>query len=359
MRVMFGKHEEDGTHMTEKLRVGIVGCGYWGEKHVRVMNQLPRASEVYAIDERPEVRESMVRNHPGVKSHESLAAALDDIDAVIIATPPISHCEVALEAMEAKKHVFVEKPMAMNSAECRQMMKAASDNDVTLAVGHTFVHNAAVWKLTELVQSGELGDLYYMDAARLNLGLYRADVNVLWDLAAHDISITHTVIGRAPDTVSAWALRHTEKYAEDVASMRLVYETENIDSMIRVSWLDPLKVRRTNVVGSQKMAIYNDLSADERVKILDRGREQDRAPNSDPYGIAYRYGDIHSPYIHFREPLRVQAEDFFDACLGITDRPAADGYDGLAVVGVLEAADLSISENGAMVPLELGVEPKR
>lgn len=331
------------------LRIGVVGCGYWGEKHVRVLGTLPQVSSVVAIDGRQEILDRISAEYPFAICRPSVASALDDVDAIVIATPPVSHADIALEAIDAGKHVFVEKPMTRSTAEADHVIAAANEAGVTLAVGHTFVHNAAVHKLVELTQSGALGELHHMSAARLNLGLYRDDVNVVWDLAAHDISITIAVMGRAPDEVATWGMRHTSAFSEDVASLRLVYKEENVDSIIRVSWLDPLKVRTTTVVGSEKMAVYDDMVADERVKILDRGRETGQEEHLSSH-LAYRYGDIHSPFIDFREPLRVQAEDFVQACL-TGSRPTADGLDGRAVVAVLEASDASILHNGQPVPV--------
>lgn len=336
---------------TKSLRTGVLGCGYWGQKHVRVMDQIPEVSQVVAIDADPAALQRIQRQHPGIETASSLAEALHHIDALIIATPPESHAAAATIAIEAGKHVFVEKPMTRSTAEADHIIAAAEDRGVVLAVGHTFVHNAAVHRLIDLVQSGELGELHHLSAARLNLGLYRDDVNVIWDLAAHDISITLAIMGRAPDEVAAWGMRHTTEFAEDVASIRMIYREENVDSIVRVSWLDPMKVRATTIVGSEKMAIYDDMAADEPIKVLDRGREIPQQ-KSDDFGahLAYRYGDIYSPYINVREPLRVQADDFVQACL-TQSSPRAGGVDGRRVVAVLEASDESLLRNGQPVPV--------
>lgn len=338
------------TYPKSGIRVGVIGCGYWGEKHVRVLTQMPEVGAVVAIDARAEVRTRIATNHPSVTTHADLGAALDDVDAVLVATPPESHAELATQAIEAGKHALVEKPMTRTSSEGRALIALATTNDVTLAVGHTFMHNAAVNKLVDIVRNGELGKIHHMDAARLSLGLYRRDVNVIWDLAAHDVSISLAVLGRVPDHVSCWAMRHTESYTEDVASLRLLYEAENIESTIRVSWLDPMKVRRTTVVGADRMAVYDDLAADERIKILDRGREQLGKASA----VAYRYGDMIAPFIDFPEPLRAQAEDFVNSCI-TGGQPRCTGEDGLAVVQVLEATQHSLAENGMAVPVERGV----
>ncbi len=336
------------------LRAGVVGCGYWGEKHVRVLASMPEVASVVAIDSDPAIQARIAEAHPSVMLRSDLRSALDEIDALLVVTPPESHADLALQAIAAGKHVFIEKPMTRSTAEADHVIAAAAAAGITLAVGHTFVHNAAVHKLIDLVGSGELGTLHHINAARLNLGLYRNDVNVIWDLAAHDISITMAIMGRLPDEVSAWGMRHTNQFTEDVANVRLHYRDENVDSIIRVSWLDPLKVRSTTVVGSEKMAVYDDMAADEPVKILDRGRQRSDTDDARLAShLAYRYGDIHSPYISMREPLRVQAEDFVAACSTGT-RPGATGLDGRNVVAVLEATDQSLLHNGQPVrPLAL------
>ncbi len=335
------------------LSVGVVGCGYWGSKHIRVLSGLPEVSDVVVIDGRADVRSAMGREFPGSILRSSLAEALDDIDAVVVATPPDSHFEIASAAMEAGKHCLVEKPMATSSSDAKRMVALAEANNVTLAAGHTFAYNAGVWKLADLVSSGELGDVHYLDAARLNLGLYRNDVNVLWDLAAHDISITTTVLKAFPDEVSAWGSRHTTSFSEDVATLRMRFDSLNVDSTVRVSWLDPLKIRSTTVVGSKKMAVFNDMDGDERIKIFDRGREQHaQEASSDTFNVAYRYGDIVSPYVAFSEPLKVELQDFLGCCRS-GETPVADGLAGLAVTAVLEASDVSLANNGAPVPLDL------
>ncbi|MEM7092957.1 MAG: Gfo/Idh/MocA family oxidoreductase [Actinomycetota bacterium] len=339
--------------IADTFRIGVVGCGYWGEKHVRVLDSMPDVDRVVAIDGRPDVLDNIARNHPNVELKLDLASAIDSVDAVLIATPPESHADLALEAIAAGKHVLVEKPMTRTLAEADEVIAAAKSAGVTLAVGHTFVHNAAVHKLVDLVQTGALGTIHHISAARLNLGLYRDDVNVIWDLAAHDISITLALMGRLPDEVAAWGMRHTNEFAEDVASIRLRYREENVDSIIRVSWLDPLKVRQTTIVGSEKMAVYDDMAADERVKVLDRGRSPVRADDRGSH-LAYRYGETRSPFIEFREPLLVQSQDFVEACR-TGSKPAADGFDGRAVVAVLEATDESLIHNGQPVPVSTEV----
>lgn len=334
------------------MRVGVVGCGYWGSKHVRVFSNLSSVTGVVIIDGRPDVRAAVAANHPQAIERATLREAMDDIDAVVIATPPETHADLAIEAMAAGKHVLVEKPMATSTAEARRMVRAAEAAKVTLAAGHTFAHNAAVRTLADLVQGGELGQVHFIDAARLNLGLYRQDVNVLWDLAAHDISIATLLLGAAPDSVSAWGTRHTTGFGEDVASLRMWFEATGAEATVRASWLDPVKVRRTTVVGSEKMAVYDDVDVDARIRLFDMARRiTPTGPGRTP-DISYHDGPSSTPTVDFAEPLTVQAEDFISCCL-TGRRPVVDGQAGLAVVAVLEASDRSLQENGAQIATDL------
>src|SRR6476661_11188565 len=212
-----------GMATSQGIRVGIVGCGYWGSKHVRVMQSLAQVGEVVLIDGRSDRTASLLRGMPGARTFEDLPSALPEVDAVVIATPPTTHTPLALAAIAAGKHVLVEKPLATTASDARQLVDAARDAGVTLMVGHTFEHNAAVDKLRSLVQQRELGDVYNIDTARLNLGLYQSDVNVIFDLAPHDISIINRVLGTTPAYVHAWGACHANSRHEDVAYLRLFY----------------------------------------------------------------------------------------------------------------------------------------
>jgi predicted dehydrogenase len=290
--------------------------------------------------------------------HQNLQAALDQVDAVVIATPPRTHVRLALMAMAAGKSVLVEKPLAMSITEADLMIEEASVRSLTLMVGHTFEYNAAVWKLRELVQSGELGRIYYMDSARLNLGLYQHDVNVVWDLAPHDISIYNYVLGSSPVSVQAWGSRHGYQHLEDVAYLRLLYANPDVTANIHVSWLDPCKVRRTTVVGSVKMAVYNDLASNERIRVFDKGVvPPENGANLQDYPMSYRYGEIRSPYVAFDEPLYVQDREFV-SCVLTGRQPQTHGYNGLAVTRVLEGAELSL-QTGGPVELDQVAQPNR
>ncbi|GAA0808016.1 Gfo/Idh/MocA family protein [Spirilliplanes yamanashiensis] len=319
------------------MRVGVVGCGYWGSKHLRVLQQTAGVGEVVAIDPRPERRAELATAANGVSAYARLRDALGHVDAVVIATPPRHHVGLAHQALCAGKHVMVEKPMTMTSAGARRLIQEAAERHLTLMVGHTFEHNAVVWKLREVIESGELGEIYYIDTARLNLGAYQSDVNVVWDLAPHDISIINYLLGGAPESVEAWGADHVRSHREDVAHLRLGYGDRGVQAQVHVSWLDPCKVRRVTVVGSRRMAVFDDLADQERLRIYDKGVVYE------PHGpsrarLSYRYGAITAPFIEMTEPLGVQDQHFVECCLS-GRRPRSDGQSGLAVVQVLEAAD--------------------
>lgn len=321
------------------LRVGVVGVGYWGSKHLRVLRGLPEVAKVVAIDERLGLLPDFAHLLDSGEGYTSLATALPHIDAVVIATPPTSHLALAMQAVEAGKHVLVEKPLATRACDASDLIEAAEAAGVVLMTGHTFEYNAAVTTLRDLVSSGELGDLYYLDSARLNLGLYQTDVNVVLDLAPHDISIANYVLGARPTAVTAWGSRHVHPDFEDVAYLRLEYGTLGVRANVHVSWLDPHKVRRTTAVGSKKMAVYNDI-AEERIRIHDKSAVP---PGADAARVSYQFGDVRSPHVLFAEPLMVQ-DRHFAACIRDGATPRSDGYSGLAVVEALEAAQISMSQ---------------
>lgn len=333
------------------MRVGVVGCGYWGSKHVRVLSGMPEVDQVVIIDPRSDRRRSLQASFPSSPAVDTLERALPDVDAVVVATPPETHANLALTAIRAGKHVMVEKPLATTTLDGRRMQAEAHAAGVTLMTGHTFEYNPAVLKLRQVIDSGELGDLYYLDTARLNLGIYQSRVNVAWDLAPHDISIANFLLGSAPTEVQAWGSSHAHRYLEDVAYLRLNYAERGVTAHIHVSWLDPCKVRRVTAVGSRKMAVYNDLAGDERLRIYDKGVEEralaEAGGEMHHFPISYRQGGMHAPFIDLAEPLRAEDEHFIYCCT--TGRtPRSDGHSGIAVVGVLEAADVSLRESRAV-----------
>lgn len=334
----------------ERIELAVVGYGNWGSKHVRVLAGMPDVS-VTVVDRDPLRLAEAGRAFPGVHLDESLDRVLADVDGVIVATPPRSHAAIAHAAMQANCHVLVEKPLATTVAECEALIDAALLNDVLLMVGHTFEHDAAIWKLRDIANSGELGQIRYIDCARLNLGLYQQDVNVIWDLAPHDVSIINFILGRPPTAVSAWGHSHANRGHEDVAHIQLRYEETGVRAYIHVSWLDPCKVRRVTIVGSEKMVVYNDLAGDQKIRIYDVGLEE--GGMLDPaYGqpVKYRHGDIVSPRVTPQEPLAVQAAHML-SCMRSGSSPRTDGRNGLAVARVLEAANTAL-RSGSEVLLD-------
>ncbi len=325
---------------------------------MRVLSGLDDVGCVVLVDSREDRLCNLARSWRSARRFSSLGPALAHVDAAVVATPPSTHVAVALDAVRAGKHVLVEKPLAPTTAGARQLISAASEAGVNLMVGHTFEYNPAVWKLRELVQSGELGEIYYIDSARLNLGLYQDDVNVILDLAPHDVSIINHVLGRKPVAVQAWASRHAHRRLEDVAYLRLFYDDffddRGLSANIHVSWLDPCKVRTVTVVGSKKMAVYNDLAADEHIRILDKGVSlPETGDNLSQPPMSYRYGDILVPFVAADEPLAVQDRHFVE-CVRSRSVPLTDGNNGLAVVEVLEAAQISRRLGRPVLLAELG-----
>jgi predicted dehydrogenase len=336
------------------MRMGVVGCGYWGARHLRVLHQIGDVDQVVAIDERPEALALAQGAFPGIRSFDGLTGALPNVDAVIIATPPSTHHVLAATAMRAGKHVLVEKPMATSTAAAEKMIEQASAASVTLMVGHTFEYSDAVEKLHEIVNSGDLGTIQYIDSARLNLGIYQSDVNVLWDLAPHDLSIINHLLGVLPSSVQAWGSCHADPTVEDVGYLNLHYPDSNVTAVVAVSWLSPCKVRRVTVVGSKKMAVYDDMADQEPVRVYDKGVTRATPVENFPARpISYRYGDIVSPYVHIREPLVRQDQHFID-CIRWGTKPQSDGGSGLAVSRVLEAASIALQSNA-----EIGIESFR
>jgi predicted dehydrogenase len=321
-------------------RVAVVGYGYWGSKHVRVLSSIPGVA-VTVVDPHPDRRAEAAGQFPAARLAAVLVDVLDDVDAVLVATPPGSHATIARQAVEAGKHVLVEKPLTTSVEDAQHLVDLADERGVDLMVGHTFEYNPAVWKLRDLVRSGALGRILYVDTARLSLGRYQSDVNVVWDLAPHDISIVSYILDEMPSTTAVWAHNSVGGKHADVAHLRLEFEKSQAQAFVHVSWLSPDKVRRVTVVGEKKMAVYDDMSDTDRIRVYDIG--VDVASIDDPSSppalpVSYRTGDIISPYIPFDEPLLLQDRHFVD-CVRTGTRPDTPGRRGLEVVRVLAQAD--------------------
>ncbi|MEM7274410.1 MAG: Gfo/Idh/MocA family oxidoreductase [Actinomycetota bacterium] len=331
--------------MTDELRIGVVGCGYWGIRHVRVLSGVAGV-HVTAIDREPARRQTAIDAHQVPRVAAELDEVIDDLDALIIATPPTTHYPIADQAIEAGLHVLVEKPMTTELAEADDLIAKATARDLCLFAGHTFEFNAAVWGLADAIKDPGFGRVRYINSARLNLGLYQPDTDVLWDLAPHDVSIINYILGAQPTSVSAWGLKLMGDKS-DVAYLSMRYDDLDVSANIHVSWLDPMKVRRTTVVGEHSMVVYDDVASEERLRIYDKGVKPTGEAGDRGSGVplSYRYGDIVSPYIDFREPLQLEIGAFVDAIRAGTPE-ATNANRGRDVVAVLCAAEESQRTGG-------------
>lgn len=332
------------------LNFAVVGCGYWGPNLIRNLICLSGCNVKLVCDTSAERLEHMRQLYPAIETTTKFIDVINDqkTDAVIIATPVRFHFEMAKRTLKAGKHTFVEKPMACSSQECEQLIELSEQQGLTLMVGHTFVHSAPVKKIKELVDSGELGKIQYINSRRLNLGLFQKDINVAWDLAPHDISIILYLLDETPVSVNCQGKSHVIHGIEDVTNMTLNFN-KGVFASVQSSWLDPNKVRETVVVGTKKMLVYNDLEPTEKIKIYDKRVEV--PPHYDTFGefqYSYYYGDVYSPYLKLVEPLKTECEHFRD-CILTGSQSASDGHEGLKVVQVLEAASASLTSGGGEV----------
>jgi predicted dehydrogenase len=330
------------------MKVGVVGCGYWGPNLIRNLMETNRCEAIYCHDANSRSTQKVRNRYPSLLVTESLAQLIADCDAVMIATPVSSHCEIAKAALKQSKGVFVEKPLAASSRECEELIELAEQKRATLMVGHTFVYSPPVRKIREYCDRGQLGHLYFLSSYRVNLGIHRRDVDVMWDLAPHDLSMFLYWMQETPVRVSA-AGRACIGRMLDIASLRLEFASGAI-AHLEVSWLAPSKLRRTVLVGSKSMVLYDDMDVD-KVKLYDRGVLQD-APNSfGEYQLTYRSGDIVSPNLDATEPLLNQTNHFLD-CVETGVCPATDGRLGLEIVRILEAASRSVNSGGNLAEVE-------
>lgn len=335
------------------LTVGVIGCGYWGPNLIRNFVNLD-SSHVKICSDLLEPRlQHMKRLYPSIETTTSFRDIINDpeIDAVVIATPVSYHFDIAKEAIEAGKHVFVEKPLAHSVEKGVELVRLAKEKDRVLMVGHTFVYTAAVNKIRDLIWSGELGDVYYISTSRVNLGIFQEDINVVWDLAPHDISIMNYILKSHPISVSAVGNSYIRQGIEDVAFLTLRYP-DSVLANIQVSWLNPNKIRKTTVVGSKKMLVYDDVSSLEKIRIYDKGVTV--TPHYDTFGefqLSYRYGDISIPKLDDAEPLKIECQHFVD-CVEKATKSRSGGEQGLEVLLALDAADKSMKEWGKEVTID-------
>jgi len=339
------------------IGIAVVGYGYWGPNLVRNFSEAPDSRVVAVADLSPARLEQASRRFPGITVTRDYRDVLRDasVDAVVIATPVSSHFELSMAALAHGKHVLVEKPIASSTSEATRLIDEAAWRRLVLMVDHTFVFNPAVRKIRELVTSGEIGDLYYYDSVRINLGLFQHDVNVLWDLAVHDLSIMDYVLDDKPVAVSASGLAHVRGRPENIAYLTMFFEpSKNLIGHVHVNWLAPVKVRRTLLGGSRRMIVYDDLEASEKVKVYDRGISLNPKPeNVYEMLVGYRAGDMWAPNLPVTEALQTEARHFL-SCIESGGTPVTDGAAGLRVVQLLEAASTSMQHRGDVV--EIGVE---
>jgi len=331
--------------MNKRLVLAQFGCGYWGPNLLRNFSVLPDCSVKYVADKSPDRRAFVERNFPQTRAVESCAAILNDpeIDAVVIATPAETHFSLAEQVLHAGKHAFVEKPLATRASEVDKLAKYAADRNLVVMAGHTFIYNAAVRYVKQLIDAGELGEIRYIYSQRLNLGRIRADIDALWNFAPHDISIIQFWLGNPePLSVSRQGMAYMQEGIDDVVFLNLEYPGKIIAN-IHVSWLDPQKVRKMIIVGSRKMVVYDDI-AENKIAIYDKGidRKAILGENMDfdhPQRLQFNYrsGDILYPEVKFTEPLRVEAEHFRD-CILNSQAPLTGLSHARTVVSILERA---------------------
>ncbi|HQF52878.1 MAG TPA: Gfo/Idh/MocA family oxidoreductase [Thermoleophilia bacterium] len=328
--------------------VAIVGYGYWGPNLLRNYLEVPGVSVTWVCDRRPEALEKVRRRYPAQAVSGSYDEVLADptVDAVVIATPISTHFDLAAAALRAGKHVFVEKPMTSSTADAEELVRLAGETGLTLMVGHTFVFSPPVRKLGELIHDGSLGDIHFITSSRVNLGLHQKDVSVVWDLATHDLSILYYWLGESASSVYVTGRGCIVPEIPDVAFVNLRFPS-GVVANVDIAWLSPVKLRRTVVVGSRRMALYDDTESVEKVKIFDHGVDYKEPESFGEFHLSYRTGDIVAPRLDTVEPLFAEASHFIE-CVTTGRRPITDGLAGLQVVASLEAAERSLRDHGGV-----------
>lgn len=335
------------------MKIGVIGCGYWGPNLIRNFVSIDDVDVVAIADQNEKRLALMQRQYPVIKQVSKDPRELignPEIDAVAVATPVSTHFELGKQILEAGKHLFIEKPFTATSDEAKKLIDLAARKNLQIMVDHTFIYTGAVRRIKQLIDAGELGELYYFDSVRVNLGLFQHDVNVIWDLAPHDVSIMDYLLSQTPRAIAATGVSHFDSGMENIAYLSAYYDN-NLLGHIHVNWLAPVKVRKTLVSGSKKMIIYDDTEPSEKVKVYDRGVDfiEDKSQIYDLL-IQYRTGDMLAPRLDQIEALRHVATEFRDA-VHDSRPPLTDGHAGLRVVQILEAANQSIGNNGRVVEI--------
>jgi len=332
------------------MNFGVIGYGYWGPNVVRNLVAMDGCRLLTIADVSPAAQKRAQKAYPGIMVTPDASDAIlsTEIDAIAIVTPVWTHFELAKAALESGKHVFVEKPFTSNAAQGEELINLAQQKNLMIMVDHTFLFTSAVKKISELLNAGTLGKLYYYDSTRINLGLFQHDINVLWDLAPHDLSIMDYLIETSPEAIVATGQKHLNGH-EDMAYMTL-YFPDKVISHINVNWLSPVKVRTTLIGGEKRMLVWNDLEADEKVKVYDKGVDVNNNEGVYERLVNYRSGDMWVPQLEQGEALHTELSYFVD-CISSGQVPINDGCAGLRVVKMLEAASESLSKRGALVYL--------
>ena len=334
------------------IKIGIIGYGYWGPNVARNFNAC-QGAELVSICDLNEKRLNLAKSHyPFIKAYSDPKDLITskDIDAVAVVTPVFTHYELAKLALENGKHTFVEKPLTSNAAQAEELIDLAAKKNLKIMVDHTFLFTGTVRKMREVIDSGELGSLFFYDSVRVNLGLFQHDINVVWDLAPHDFSIMLYLIDKEPTSVSAFGKKHFGNGLEDMAYVVVHFHDDDFIAHFHCNWLSPVKIRNTLISGDKKMMVWDDLSSDEKVKIYDRGVEFKNTVGIHKLLVSYRSGDVYIPHINNTEALKMEA-DYFVECLEKNHKPFNDGEAGLKVVKILEAVDKSLKNDGKKIRL--------
>jgi predicted dehydrogenase len=335
------------------IKIGVIGYGYWGPNLVRNMFEVPDTSVVAVSDMRWDRLRHVSSRYPSLFVSTDYRNLIDDpdIDAIAIATPVHAHYELALEALQAGKHVFIEKPMTSTSEQALRLIDEADRRNLVVMVDHTFVYTGAVRKIKQVVASGMLGDVYYYDSTRINLGLFQRDVDVIWDLAVHDLAIMNYILPSVPCAVAATGINHVMGGTENLAYLTVFFEL-NLIAHVNVNWLSPVKIRRTLIGGSKQMIVYDDMEPSEKVKIYDKGITVTNGSDSLYQAMVnYRSGDMFAPQLDVSEALKVELQHFVD-CIENGAAPITGGLAGLQVVRILESASQSMRQRGKLIELD-------
>ena len=332
------------------MKIGVVGLGYWGPNLVRNFVSTNDVENVVCCDLQDRRIEQIRKKVPGVEVCRSVEDLLcrEDVEAVAIATPVSTHFALAMKALEAGKHLLVEKPLTLKSSEAETLLEASTKRGLTLMVDHTFIYTSAVRKIRDFLLKGDIGDILYFDSVRVNLGLFQRDTNVIWDLAPHDLSIMDYLIRKKPIAVSAMGKSHFNT-TEDIAYITVLYP-DNVIAHFHVNWISPVKIRKILIGGTKLMVVYDDMEPSEKIKLFDRGVEIKEADSVYKALVEYRTGDMYAPHVAQTEALSLMAADFVKA-ITTGSRPESDAQSGLNVVRLLESADQSLKMGGLVMPL--------